>query len=361
MKRSAVLILIAMLFLSGCSARGKSYIHVIPHSERAAGNNTGSAPAENYDELRDAFLEMVHSGTETGVIYTVNMEPDALEKNMGVAIRYVEREDPIGAYAVESVTYEVGTTGGKTAVAVSVVYRHSGIELKKILHLNGMSQLEKAVSEALEDCRAGVVMLVKEYSSIDFTQLVQDIARRNPQYVMEIPEVSEGVYGTGTERIVELSFSYGNSRDVLRQMQLQVRPVFDSAALYVSVGAADVQKFSQLYAFLMERFEYTFETSITPAYSLLCHGVGDSRAFAMVYAAMCSRAGLDCGVVTGARNGDPWTWNIICDDGNYYHVDLLASNDKGYFQELVDAEMNGYVWDYSAYPECVREEIPETE
>ena len=100
----------------------------------------------------------------------------------------------------------------------------------------------------------------------------------------------------------------------------------------------------------MERFDYTLETSITPAYSLLGHGVGDSKAFATVYAAMCRRADLECLVITGTRDGEPWTWNMVCDDGTYYHLDLLSSH-RG-FQELTDNEMEGYVWDYSAYPEA---------
>ena len=136
-------------------------------------------------------------------------------------------------------------------------------------------------------------------------------------------------------------------------MQSQVQPVFDSASLYVSGEGEDYQKFSQLYAFLMERFDYKFDTSITPAYSLLRHGVGDCRAFATVYAAMCRSAGLECITVTGTRSGEPWTWNIILDDGCYYHVDLVRSNLAGQFRELTDSEMRTYVWDYSEYPECV--------
>ena len=135
-------------------------------------------------------------------------------------------------------------------------------------------------------------------------------------------------------------------------MQSQVKPVFDSAALYVCGEGSENQKFSQLYAFLMERFDYKVETSITPSYSLLRHGVGDSRAFATVYAAMCRAAGLECIVVTGTRSGEPWSWNIICEDGYYWHVDLLHSNEGGRFRKVLDADMEGYVWDYSAYPLC---------
>lgn len=352
MKRLLVLLVAAVMLLSGCASSGRSYVHVTPHSERTAGNTAGSAPAENYAQLLLTLQTMVHSGTESGVIYTVKMEEEALRQNMIVAIRSIQESDAIGAYAVESVEYEIGTSGGKTAVAVSVSYRRSRIDIQKILRLEQMSQVEKAVREALEDFRPSVVMLISNYSEMDMIQLVQDIARRSPQTVMEIPEVSAAVYGSGASRVVELFFAYENSRDALRQMQNQVRPVFDSAALYVSGEDSDSQKLAQLYGFLMERFDYTIETSITPAYSLLRHGVGDSRAFATVYAAMCTRAGLECQVVAGARNGEPWTWNIVKDGERYCHVDLLASSELGYFRKMTDSEMTGYVWDYSAYPAC---------
>ena len=197
-----------------------------------------------------------------------------------------------------------------------------------------------------------MVLLVEDFYSRDFTQMVQDYATQFPELVMETPQVAVNLYGTGKSRVVELLFTYQNSRDVLRQMKSQVEPVFSAAALYVSGDGADSQKYAQLYAFLMERFDYTIETSITPAYSLLRHGVGDSRAFATVYAAMCRAAGLECDIITGTFSGEPRTWNLVLDNGYYYHVDLLRSSASGGFREYTDLEMRGYVWDYSAYPVC---------
>lgn len=55
--------------------------------------------------------------------------------------------------------------------------------------------------------------------------------------------------------------------------------------------------------------------------------------------------------VSGTREGEPWIWNLICADGEYYHVDLLRSNDAGRFQCYSAAQMAGYVWDYSAFPD----------
>ena len=74
---------------------------------------------------------------------------------------------------------------------------------------------------------------------------------------------------------------------------------------------------------------------------------------------MCARAGLSALVVSGTRDGESWFWNIIEDDGDYYHVDPAASLMGGDFRELRDEEMEGYVWDYSEYPVCTGPEEPE--
>lgn len=352
MKKLILCLLLACL-LAGCSWNGETYVQVIPRTERPADKPSTTAPAETYEQIRDFLQGMVSQRRENDVIYTLNMDTEALEKNMQRACRYVQSEDALGAYALEGIDYEIGTTGGKTAVACSAAYRHSLVEIRKVLQLDDREQMYEAVTEALENCGTGVVMQVKNYRYTDFAQLVQDVARQYPQRIMEIPEVVEEVYGTGSTKVVELSFTYQNSRDSLRSMQAQVRPVFEAASLYVSGEGSDFQKYYQLYAFLMERFEYTIETSITPSYSLLRHGVGDSRAFATVYAAMCRNAGLDCMVVTGTKNGEPWTWNLILDNGLFYHVDLLSCAANNYFWEMLDSDMAGYVWDYSAFPESL--------
>ena len=224
-----------------------------------------------------------------------------------------------------------------------------------------MDGLAATVRTALDDHASRVAVLVNQYTETDFDQLIQDYARENPQKVMEVPQVSEGIYGSGRARVVELSFTYQNSREALRQMQAQVKPVFEAAALYVSGQGSQRQKLSQLYGFLMERFDYKQETSITPAYSLLRHGTGDSRAFAQVYAAMCRDAGLTCLTVTGTRDGEPWTWNIVRDGEGFYHVDLLRCSEGGRYRECTDEEMEGYVWDYSEYPVCAVAPVPEQE
>lgn len=350
MKRMVVLIVLFSLCLSGCDWFGGSFISVTPHRYTNDRRDNEVVSAANYSQLRGALEDMVHGGAESSIIHVADYDQTALEQEMNRAVRHVQNSDPIGAYAVEEIQYELGTSGALPAIAVEIRYRHSATELNQIQSVSGMDAVQQKLGGALERCDSRLVLLVSDYETVDLMQLTEDYAFAHPDSVMEVPDVAAQTYPEGgSVRVLEMRFSYQNSRDDLRQMKQQVSPVFTSAMLYVSGNDAEARKFSQLHAFLMERFaEYQIKTSITPAYSLLRHGVGDSEAFAVVYARMCERAGLDCQTVTGTLEGQPWCWNLVCCDGLYYHVDLL----RGEFSLLTDAQMGSYVWDYSAYPAC---------
>ena len=215
-----------------------------------------------------------------------------------------------------------------------------------------MNQAQVIIKDALNEYDSGVILQVDNYHGMDFTQMVQDYVDDYPQLCMEMPQVTATVYpDAGVSRVIELEFTYQTSRDVLRQMRDEVDRIFSSARLYVSSDAEPWEEYSQLYSFLMERFDYVVETSITPPYSLLRYGVGDSEAFATVYAAMCRQTGLDCRVVSGSRAGEAWYWNVLVMEDGYYYLDLLQSSKSGAFQPKRAEEMSGYVWDYSAFPE----------
>lgn len=354
MKHKLLPLLLAMsLLLGGCGWLNGSFVSVTPHAVPKQVSHSGTITAANYKEFVAALKQLVSAGTEVAAIHVSEYPAKALETGVKRAVFEVKHNDPIGAYAVEEIQYEIGSSSGLPAVSITVAYRHNATELQGIRRALGVAQAQTATAAALESYQPGIVLLVSQYEDTDFSQFVQDYASAHPETIMEVPQVTQVLYGTGESRVAELIFSYQTSRDALRRMQAQVKPVFEAAVLYVSGDGDDYQKFSQLYAFLMERFDYKQETSITPAYSLLRHGIGDSRAFAQVYAAMCRDAGLTCMTVTGTRDGEPWTWNILRDGEEFYHVDLLRCSTDGKYRERTDEEMEGYVWDYSEYPACV--------
>lgn len=354
MKRVIAALVIIALLLSGCESwTDGSHVSVTPHLGENAGAGQNIISVSSYAELRDALTELVGNGTENATLSVGALGQTQVERSMTQAIRYVTQSNPIGAYAVEQIEYELGTGGGVPAVALTITYRHSRTEIRKIKHADSMEKAWEAVYAALARCDAGTVLLVDGFVQEDFEQKIQDYSEQHPELVMEIPALSVTTYPeTGVQRVMEVKFSYRTNRESLRTMQENVQSVFASARLYVSGSAQSEEKYSQLFAFLINRFDYKFETSITAPYSLLCHGVGDSKAFALAYAAMCRQVGLECMTVSGTRAAEPWFWNIVRIDNVYYHIDLLASAEGERLRMLTDEEMTGYVWDYSAYPVC---------
>lgn len=355
MNKSKIAAVMALcLLLTGCSSwMDGHYASVEPYMEQSYKTDDEITSVGNRGGIRAVLTDMVESAMESRTISVENMDAALVEELMQKEIQYLLQNNPAAAYAVEDINYEIGVTGGVPAVVVTVHYNHNRAEIQRIRQVEKMEAAAGLISAALDELEPGIVLKVLDYRETDFAQLVEDYALAQPDRVMETPQVTTNVYPSrGLIRIVELKFTYQNSRESLKSMKWYVEPRFTSAALYVSGEEEESIKFARLYAFLMETTHYTVETSITPAYSLLRHSVGDSKAFATVYGAMCRRAGLNCQVVTGTKEGEPWFWNIICENGAYYHVDLLRSSALGYYQKLTDGEMDGYVWDYAAYPRC---------
>ena len=354
-KAAAMLILLAIaVTLCGCDMwMDGTYYSVTPHPEDNNGGDVESVEVTGFTQLQAAIEEMVGSGRESGVVYVSGLETSRLDTFMNMAVNNITTWDAVGAYAVDSISYEVGNNAGRTAVAVDITYNRSRSDILRIKHAKDLEEAKKEVFSALESFDAGVAVLIEEYAETDFVQLVQDFVDGNPDKCMEMPQVTASIYPeSGSERVVELSFVYQTSRDTLRVMKNYVQPVFEAAALNVSGEEGEREKYNRMFFFLMERNDYRVETSLTPAYSLLRHGVGDSKAFAVVYSAMCREAGLDCQIVSGTRSGSAWVWNIICEDGVYYYVDLLRSEAQGTIVRMTESNMTDYVWDYSAYPEA---------
>ena len=342
-------VLVMALLLTGCSWMDGSYVSVTPHQVGLGQTGEGTVHAvRNYAELRGALIGMIDSGTEEALFSLAEYPREEVPEDLKRAVDYAQGVYPVGAYAVESIEYNFGTGLGASALSVDITYRRSRAQIESIRTVRWISGAKKEVEDALDQIADSLVLQIAGYQETDFGAIILDYARRNPDRVMEVPGVSVRIFpDRGETRVVELSFHYRTDRNELRAMREQVEPVFSSAALYVTGTAGEQTKFSQLHAFLMERFDYRLQSSRTPSYSLLCEGVGDSRAFAQIYAAMCTRIGLEAASISGTRDGEKHHWNLVRIDGVWYHLDLLSSSQ---FRPMTEEELTGYDWDRDSIP-----------
>ena len=347
-----VCVIIVSVVLTGCAFwMSGEYLSVTPHIEQNSYDNDDVVLIENYADVEAALSNLVEHANEKITLSMSFIDETIAKLYIENAIQYIQFEHPIGAYAIEKVNYEIGVSRDASVIACSITYRYDRGQILRIKKAANMQDALNSVYDALKNCDQSVTFMIEDYSEMDILQTVQSYSESYPNLVMEIPAVNVSVYPEyGEKRVVDIFFVYQTSRDALRKMQETVANVFTSAELYVRGTEQVLDIYTKLFSFLMERNEYTLETSITPAYSLLHHGVGDSRAFANVYAAMCRQSGLDCLVVSGTKNGTPWFWNMVRYRGRYHHVDVIQAEKNGQIQLLPDSEMIGYVWDYSAYP-----------
>lgn len=348
-KRRLAALLLAASVLAGCDWMDGSYVSVTPHQVAVSQTpDAGARMVGSYTQLRSALISMIDDGAEAGLFSLAEYPREDVLADMERAVAYAMGTYPVGAYAVEAIDYAVGTGLGSSAMTVDITYRADRVDIENIRTVRWISGAEAAVGDALDEMAESLVLQITGYTDMDFEALVRSYAWDNPDRIMETPEVSVGIWpASGDARVVELKLRYRTDREILRTMREHVLPVFSSAALYVSGQADQRTKFEQLHAFLMERFDYTIESSATPSHSLLCRGVGDSKAFSQVYAAMCRRIGLEALSVSGTREGESCCWNLIRIDGSWYHLDLLGSRR---FLPLTDGDMAGYDWDRAAYP-----------
>jgi hypothetical protein len=352
MRKMLAFMTVLCLLLSGCSYwMNGSYSSVEPHKEPINQTVKPAVPVSSYEQIVAALESWLETGGEDGVLALQYEEQSMAQADVEKAISVLSKTNPFAAYGVETIEYSLGASGGQNVAAIQINYLPSRVRADKIQRVQSSVEAQQIIAACLDNCDASLVLYLQNPEQADYDQMVSDYALANPQKVIEVPDVTVSLYPQeGQKQIVEIKFSYQTSRAQLRTLQNRVAPVFTSASQYVTGDWTAIQKAQRLYDFLMDRYDYNIQTSITPSYSLLLHGVGDSRAFAVVYGAMCRQAGLDGYVVTGTRDGAPWVWNAVQIDGEYYYIDLLRCNEKDGFQLYTQAEMTSYVWDYSAYP-----------
>lgn len=333
MKRIIAVIVLLLLTFTGCASwMDGSYVHITPHQEEKVSDKQEIVDAFSYMDLRNALIGMVESSTQSAVFAVSRLDMKFADYYMDVAIGYIKDSFALGAYTVSDITYEFGTNQGNHVVAVEVSYNQNRSEVLRMRQIQNMTDAEVLIGATLDQCESSVVFMVEEYTETDLVQLAEKYVQHHPEKVMELPEVTVAVYpDTGNQRIVEMNFIYKTDRQTLLAMQESVEPIFTSASLAVGSEADDMEKYAQLCAFLVERCDHTLEASVTPTYSLLCNGVGDSKAFAYTYAALCRQEGLNCLVVSDTLDGMTHYWNVVCLDGQSYQLDLIECDKLGLF------------------------------
>lgn len=359
MKRWIAALLCVVLLptvLTGCSSIfDRDYASVTPHQEQAASDEDASIlRAETYAELVSCVQHFVSMGQATGTVHVYQYSGD-IDADLQTASSEVLHDDPLGAYALENITYTCSRIVSYYECTFSLSFRCSMEEISSIESAYGWGAIREQISNALAGFQPSLVLRTSSFyaDTAQLYALTQTAYYDAPATALGYPAVAVNIYPASSDssryRIIELTFSYSNTQSTLKK---RAEAVAARAAQLTGVeSAADATVAVLLRSRLLAITEYT-EDGSSSVYSALILGSGDSEAIGMSYALLCRQAGISCQLVQGALNGTPHSWNIIQLNEQYWHVDLTLDDTEG--ARYTDEEMIalGYQWSLEDYPTC---------
>ena len=185
MKRRIIALVLALamaLPLSGCGLLERGYGSVEPHSSSYYESGAANVlRAENNQDLVNDLLLLIGDYAAEGTIWLYPGE-ESLEAEQAIedACQEVQRETPMGAYAVEYMTYTVSDDNrAYSEIKLTIGYRRTEAELKNVVHATSVSALHTLLTAAAENGAPELVVQVGYFD--DQAQEVRDIVTQVEQ------------------------------------------------------------------------------------------------------------------------------------------------------------------------------------
>ena len=192
MKRRIIALALALamaLPLSGCGMLERGYGSVEPHSSSYYESGAANVlRAENNQDLVNDLLLLIGDYAAEGTIWLYPGE-ESLEAEQAIedACQEVQRETPMGSYAVEYMTYTVSDDNrAYSEIKLTIAYRRTEAELKAVVHATSVSALHTLLTAAAGNDAAELVVQVGYFD--DQAQEVRDIVTQVQQEQGREPE-----------------------------------------------------------------------------------------------------------------------------------------------------------------------------
>ncbi len=211
------LLLLAALTLTGCGTLlERSYASVTPHTQFSdLSENEDILRAETNQGLVSALLHLVEQGAESGQVrlYQYSSITGSATGDVDQACLEVTQEDPLGAYAVDYIKYDIQPTAAYYQVEIKLAYTIPPAELHQIISVTGSSAIAQELQDLLLTTPEKVVFRISYFTQEDsadsLRQAVLDAyqARLRPLPALDAVDVT--LYpDKGPQRVAEIRLTW---------------------------------------------------------------------------------------------------------------------------------------------------------
>ena len=320
------IVLALVLLLSGCiRLREHEYVVVEPHDEGyEVAVDTGKLSVDSYLSLKNALLNLIEDGVQEGVILAKGYSGN-LAEDLGEAVYEVSQGDPLGAFAVEYMTYDYSKIVSYYEIRVHIIFRRTEEEIDSIVYLSDEDSIPGLMNQTLKDLSDVLCFRVSDYHEMDYAKMIEEIAGEYPGLLMALPEVTAKTYPeTGSQRIVELTFDYPYKTDSMLSFRDQLSGKVHLISELYGSDLSELTSARRFYDRLIRDGVLILEPQESidnTAYSAVMLSEATSYGYAQAFRMLLQERELPCRVVTGTRNGLTHSWCLVELEGKEYYID----------------------------------------
>lgn len=338
--------------LCGCSLfRSDTYVVVEPHDEGyEVAIDSSAVTVSSYLGLKNAMGDMVEKSVTDGVIRAEGYS-GVLTDDLDHAVYEVWRVDPLGAYAVDYMTYDCSKIVNYYEIHVHITYRRTQEEIRSVEYAASVTELKERLGAAMAEYRLVQPVQVNDHSDMDYNDLVQEIYDEHPEFAMELPRLTVNHYPeTGSQRILEFSFDYSYPQETLLEMKAQAE---ESLAYIVKLyGSAndDMVSVRRFYNRVIRDGILVNEQEAEPVadsvYGVLKANRATSCGYARTYALLLRYKDIPCVLLRSSLENEPRYLCLLTLEDAEYYVDVAAGvlDPTGgiFLMTRADLELLGY-------------------
>ena len=359
MKKSVlILALLSALLLGACGGiYDAEYVYSAPYDDET--QNTGGTEGEDvrsYAQLEGAITAMV-IGARSGGKLRFSSYSGSVADDIAAVCYEIKTQTPMGAYAVEELTYELSRIVSYYTAEVFITYKRSAAEIRDVVTVNGISALQSHLSaKVAEHDRHEVLKVYSSAVSDEYIRgLIHQACLDAPLICDGEPKVKVAAYPSeGVNRIYDIELSYAVDGGVFARRREEAEQLLSEICAPLAEESAG-RKALDCAVWLAEHCGGGEEDT---AYAALLGGSAGSLGFALAYKAMCDTLDLECLIVEGSLGTlgtQTHFWNIVGIDGDYYHIDVSRIGDAAWEDAFLlsdDMAWGTYMWDAEKYPAC---------
>lgn len=233
---------LALLLLPSCSSMlERAYTVTSPHVENPPPQGDTAYRAETYPALRSALLSYVEEGMETGLLHVPTTYDGNLSVDLEKARRQIMEEEPLGAYALEDVSFHTSRLIAYYETELTFTYRVEPKTLPSLPRAGDREALAGLLRQAVEEGETSLTVYLPLYpeedgdfftGALDLACAPRDPAGSEPPEDGETPPEGERARLAGVElypqagsrRVAVLELEYPQAAEPSAQPSLEVTP-----------------------------------------------------------------------------------------------------------------------------------------